>query len=165
MVVDTIGPNVDRIAAEVMIIGGTSVLGTIGSIPDEPETAMEQSSKMKLLEAKRAELLDSRPGGTGERDRRAIRGAPDLGDRALSTMTRDLNYRLSTGERDILKRIDAALDRIESETYGECLNCGKKVQHGASRRRSLGAALYRLPGAPGSRTDLIEPTKSCRGSV
>ncbi len=84
----------------------------------------------KLLEAKRAELLTRvqaarqsvRDGGGEE--------APDLGDRALSTQTRDLTYSLSTGERDILKRIDDALDRIERKSYGECLNCGAKVQVG-----------------------------------
>jgi DnaK suppressor protein len=43
-------------------------------------------------------------------------------------VTRDLSYRLSTGERDILKRIDAALDRIEDKTSGECQHCSKKVQ-------------------------------------
>ena len=84
----------------------------------------------KLLEAKRAALLTRvQAARTSEQDGPSER-APDLGDRALSTMTRDLSYQLTTGERDILRRIDAALDRIESETYGECLNCGKKVQQG-----------------------------------
>lgn len=81
----------------------------------------------KLLEAKRAELLDRVKAARASEQDGPSEGAPDLGDRALSTMTRDLSYRLTAGERDILKRIDAALDRIESETYGECLNCGKKV--------------------------------------
>jgi len=54
--------------------------------------------------------------------------APDLGDRALSTVTRDLVFQLSAGEREIVRRIDAALERVEAGTYGECVHCKKKVQ-------------------------------------
>ncbi len=54
--------------------------------------------------------------------------APDLGDRALTSMTLDLSYQLNAGEREILRRIDAALDRVEKGTYGACVNCDKKVQ-------------------------------------
>jgi len=56
--------------------------------------------------------------------------APDLGDRALSTMSRDLSYQLTVGERDLLRRVDAALDRIDANEYGICVACGKKVQIG-----------------------------------
>ena len=84
----------------------------------------------KLLEAKRTALLTRvQAARTSEKEGSSER-APDLGDRAISAMNRDLNYQLTTGERDILRRIDAALDRIESETYGECVKCSKKVQRG-----------------------------------
>jgi len=82
----------------------------------------------KLLEAKRAELLTRVQAARASEQERGAEDAPDLGDRALSTQTRDLRYSLSTGERDILRRIDEALDRIEALNYGECLHCGKKVQ-------------------------------------
>jgi DnaK suppressor protein len=82
----------------------------------------------KLLLDKRNELLDrvraarsSETGGHGDE-------APDLVDRALQTVSRDLLYQLSTGERDILRRVDAALDRIESGGYGKCVHCGENVQ-------------------------------------
>ena len=84
----------------------------------------------KLLEAKRAELLTRVQVARARVKEGSGEDAPDLGDRALSTQTRDLSYRLTIGERDILKRIDDALDRIETQSYGECLNCGKKVQQG-----------------------------------
>jgi DnaK suppressor protein len=54
--------------------------------------------------------------------------APDLGDRALSNVTLDLSYQLSASERDLLRRIDAAVDRIDVGMYGVCVHCGKKVQ-------------------------------------
>lgn len=91
----------------------------------------KQLDKFKSqLEDKRVELTTRVQAARASEQEGPSEDAPDLGDRALSTMTRDLSYRLSTGERDILKRIDDALDRIESETYGECLNCGMKVQQG-----------------------------------
>ncbi len=81
-----------------------------------------------LLLAKRDDLLarvraarSSEHEGNGE-------DAPDLGDRALTTMSRDLSYQLSTGERQILKSIDEALKRIEDGRYGQCNNCGGKIQ-------------------------------------
>jgi DnaK suppressor protein len=84
----------------------------------------------KLLQQKRQELLARVRAARESEKEGPSEGAPDLGDRALSTVTRDLSYRLTAGERDILRRIDEALDRIENETYGECSNCGKKVQQG-----------------------------------
>ena len=82
----------------------------------------------KLLEAKRAELLTRVQAARASEKEGSSKDAPDLGDRALSTMNRDLSYRLTTGERDILRRIDDALDRIEAQTYGVCVSCCKKVQ-------------------------------------
>ena len=84
----------------------------------------------KLLDAKRAELLARVQAARATEKEGRSEDAPDLGDRALSTVTRDLSYRLTTGERDILRRIDDALDRIEGDAYGECLACGKKIQQG-----------------------------------
>jgi len=84
----------------------------------------------KLLMAKRAELLSRLQEARASEKDGPSEDAPDLGDRAISTTSRDLNYRLTTGESEILKRIDSALGRIEAETFGECLNCGRKVQTG-----------------------------------
>ena len=84
----------------------------------------------KLLEDKRSALFARVQAARANEQAGRSEDAPDLGDRALSTMTRDLSYRLTTGEQDILKRIDAALDRVEAKTYGECVNCGKKVRQG-----------------------------------
>jgi len=81
----------------------------------------------KLLKAKRDELLARLQAARASEKEGPSEDAPDLGDRAISTASRDLNYRLTTGESDILRRIDAALDRIEDSSYGECLNCGKAV--------------------------------------
>ncbi len=105
---------------------------------DVPERSLEadrmnrkqEEKYRKLLEAKRAALLTRVQAARTSEQEDSLERAPDLGDRAISTMNRDLSYQLTIGERDILRRIDAALDRIESQTYGECVNCSKKVQQG-----------------------------------
>ena len=82
----------------------------------------------ELLTTKRTELL-TRVRAARSSDVTAGEGeAPDLGDRALNTMSRDLLYQLSTTERDIVRRIDAALDRLDRGVYGQCVHCGRGVQ-------------------------------------
>ena len=89
----------------------------------------QEQYRTQLLN-KRAELLARvREARTSEHSQEK-EGAPDLGDRALETMSRDLLYQLSIGERDIVRRIDAALERMEAGTYGTCLNCGEQVEKG-----------------------------------
>ena len=84
----------------------------------------------KQLLAKRDELLHRvREARTSEKEGSG-KEAPDLGDRALSTVIRDLSYQLTAGERDIVRRIDAALDRMEADEFGVCVECNAKVLKG-----------------------------------
>jgi DnaK suppressor protein len=81
-----------------------------------------------LLVAKRDELMARVRAARSSEHEGNEEDAPDLGDRALTTMSRDLSYQLSTGERQILKAIDEALKRIDDGRYGLCTNCGRKIQ-------------------------------------
>jgi DnaK suppressor protein len=83
-----------------------------------------------LLLAKRDDLLGRVHAARSSEYSQEKEGAPDLGDRALETMTRDLLYQLSTSERDILRRIDDALKRMDADQYGVCVHCGEAVQTG-----------------------------------
>ena len=82
----------------------------------------------QLLLTKRTELLDRVRSARSNDDNENDAEAPDLGDRALNTMSRDLLFQLSTGERDVVRRIDAALDRLEKGTFGKCVHCGNDVE-------------------------------------
>jgi len=84
----------------------------------------------KQLLAKREELLDLVRSARASEQDGGDKEAPDLGDRALSTVIRDLSYQLSATERDIMRRIDEALDRIEKGDFGVCVECEKKMQTG-----------------------------------
>jgi DnaK suppressor protein len=84
----------------------------------------------KILLDKRSDLLDRVRSARSSETESGDKAAPDLGDRAITTVSRDLMYQLNTGERDILRRIDLALDRIEKKAFGACVHCGKQVQKG-----------------------------------
>lgn len=50
-----------------------------------------------------------------------------LADTATAMHDRELDYGLTENEEDLLREIDAALERIEAGTYGTCANCGKPI--------------------------------------
>jgi DnaK suppressor protein len=79
------------------------------------------------LRAKQRELLDSY-----ERDKAAGNAQPDdgiqdLADKAASAYSKELNFSLSDGERNSLKLIDEAFNRIKDGSFGTCTNCGNTI--------------------------------------
>jgi DnaK suppressor protein len=81
----------------------------------------------EALRRKQQELLDSY-----ERDKAAGNAQPDdgiqdLADKAASAYSKELNFSLSDGERNSLKLVEEALDRVRVGTYGSCTNCGNTI--------------------------------------
>ena len=79
------------------------------------------------LRKKQHELLDSY-----ERDKAAGNAQPDdgiqdLADKAASAYSKELNFSLSDGERNSLKLVEEALDRVREGTFGSCTNCGNTI--------------------------------------
>ncbi len=79
------------------------------------------------LRKKQNELLDSY-----ERDKAAGNAQPDdgiqdLADKAASAYSKELNFSLSDGERQLLMLIDEAFVRAKSDTFGICTNCGNTI--------------------------------------
>jgi len=79
------------------------------------------------LRQKQTELLDSyardkEAGNAGPDD-----GIQDLADKAASAYSKELNFSLSDGERNLLMLIDEAFVRVKDETYGVCTNCGTTI--------------------------------------
>jgi DnaK suppressor protein len=52
----------------------------------------------------------------------------DPADKASNSYTKELLFSQSTNERNTLKLIEEALDRIADGSFGECLNCGEDIQ-------------------------------------
>jgi DnaK suppressor protein len=53
----------------------------------------------------------------------------DEGDRANTSLARELDLGQKSRERALLTSVDAALKRINEGTFGECLNCGQEIVH------------------------------------
>ena len=52
---------------------------------------------------------------------------PELGDQASADIDRNLMLRLKGRESQLLKKIDEALEKIESGNYGICEICGEDI--------------------------------------
>jgi len=81
----------------------------------------------EALRKKQQELIDSY-----ERDKAAGNAQPDdgiqdLADKAASAYSKELNFSLSDGERNVLMLIDEAFARMRESTFGVCTNCGNTI--------------------------------------
>ncbi|MFZ0863509.1 MAG: TraR/DksA family transcriptional regulator [Candidatus Sulfotelmatobacter sp.] len=53
--------------------------------------------------------------------------AADVIDRAASTYTKDLLFRQSTNEKQLLRMVEEALRRVHDGSFGQCLSCGNEI--------------------------------------
>jgi DnaK suppressor protein len=81
-----------------------------------------------VLLARRAETLDLLERSADYGKQRLREDAEDLVDQASDSQARDVVYALSSAEGDMIKKIDGALERIDSGEYGTCVNCGEPIQ-------------------------------------
>ena len=89
----------------------------------------------KLLLKKREELISNVNHITGDTRRQSRKEAAGdlsgysihMADMASDNYDREFLLNLASGERETLLEIDEALNRIDEETYGKCLSCGKKI--------------------------------------
>lgn len=52
----------------------------------------------------------------------------DPADKASNSYTKELLFSQSTTERNTLKLIEEAIERVEDGNFGECLNCGQEIK-------------------------------------
>jgi DnaK suppressor protein len=83
-----------------------------------------QQIKLRLLR-QRATLLNEAETALNELPGQTI--FPDLGDQATAETDRNFMLRLRGREQRLLKKIDEAIDRIESGTFGICDDCGNEI--------------------------------------
>lgn len=61
-------------------------------------------------------------------------------DIATSTFARERDLTLEGNLMDLLEKIDAALERVDAGTYGDCAECGQPISKG--RLEALPWAIY-----------------------
>src|SRR5207253_6131974 len=79
------------------------------------------------LRRKQQELLDSYQRDKAAGNAQPDDGIQDLADKAASAYSKELNFSLSDGERNLLMSIEEALGRIDEGTFGTCTNCGNQI--------------------------------------
>ncbi|MCK5362179.1 MAG: TraR/DksA C4-type zinc finger protein [Gammaproteobacteria bacterium] len=92
-------------------------------------------SQMALLEGQlreqqeglRAEVQEERAKSDDERDRRSAREVQDRGDEANTDQWREANAAMIDHHVDEISGIRAALSRVDSGTYGLCVDCGESI--------------------------------------
>ena len=79
------------------------------------------------LRKKQHQLLDSYQRDKAAGNAQPDDGIQDLADKAASAYSKELNFSLSDGERNLLMQIEEALARIDEGTFGICTNCGNQI--------------------------------------
>ena len=87
--------------------------------------------KLKQYDAKLVEYKNALLGmveRTEDYGREADRDvSQDPADKASNSYTKELLFSQSTNERNTLKLIEEALDRLTEGSFGECINCGEEI--------------------------------------
>jgi DnaK suppressor protein len=104
---------------------------------EEKEMSKTQLNNFrKLLETKRNELLS----GTSDREEILIENAAEEFDRLQQQMNREVAIRNLDRESKLLKEVQAAMSRIEDESFGICLRCEEEIPE--KRLKALPWAAY-----------------------
>ncbi len=84
------------------------------------------TAKKRLLQMRKEVIKEVSEASSAAREI-AQEGTPDIGDMSSNTYSRDLLLNLSETQRQKLRDIDAALDRLESGVYGVCVRCEETI--------------------------------------
>ncbi len=85
-------------------------------------------NKLKQQQAElRAEVQGEQAESDNERDRRSAREVQDRGDEANTDQWREANAAMIDHHVDEISGIQAALSRVDSGTYGLCVDCGESI--------------------------------------
>ncbi|MFN3479779.1 MAG: RNA polymerase-binding protein DksA [Thermodesulfovibrionales bacterium] len=99
----------------------------------------ENKSSKKILSTREKKILDIRKKlveqrkallSEAEEALNALPGQtifPDLGDQASAEIDRNFMLRLRGREQKLLKKIEAAIEKIDNGTFGICEVCGQEI--------------------------------------
>jgi DnaK suppressor protein len=89
----------------------------------EEMTTKSLEQYRQALEAKKKELL----AGSGDRDDILIENAAEDFDRLQQQLNREVAIRNLDRESTMLKNVQAALARIDNDTFGICMRCDEEI--------------------------------------
>ncbi len=87
------------------------------------------------LQRQRAELLEE--AGDVLTHRPEVETFPDVTDQASAEVDQNFVLRLKEREQKLLKKIDEALDRLSTNTYGICEHCGQEIPYKRLKARPV----------------------------
>jgi len=102
-------------------------------VPDSHDELSESqllllANKLRDQQAElRSEVQEERAKVGNELERRSDREVQDRGDEANTDQWRETNAAMIDHHVDEISGIQAALSRLESGTYGWCVDCGEQI--------------------------------------
>ncbi len=94
------------------------------SMPEKERLERIQGIRQKLVEQKEQLLQEAEEALHTLPDENVF---PDMGDQATAEVDRNFMLRLRGREQRLLKKIDLAIEKIDSGTYGICEVCGCEI--------------------------------------
>ena len=97
-------------------------------------TPVDTDRFRSLLQEERARIVkeleflhDENPGSIEDETGEETHFDQHPADVATATHDREVDYTIEEGAEDTLRRIDAALARLDAGTYGVCRVCGREI--------------------------------------
>ena len=81
----------------------------------------------KILEAERDKLMKMARQAARDHKKTEEEDLMDEIDQASSEMDQSMTYRLRDRERNLLRKIEKALAKIDDKTYGVCAECEEQI--------------------------------------
>ncbi len=123
---------------------------------DKQLTASSQNALLLQRTALLAQIADLRGGTMGRAEASAAHFGQSEDNRAQANTERDLELALDARETTELAAVDAALQRIKSGLYGQCVECGVSIA--AARLRAAPEAARCIDCQEKSESDDPEPS-------
>ncbi len=98
-------------------------------------TGGKYSAILRDLQQQRAAILEEAGEGLTKRD--GQEAFPDVSDQASAEVDQNFTMRIREREQKLLKKIDEALDRLRSRTYGICERCEEEIPYQRLKARPV----------------------------
>ncbi len=90
-------------------------------------TRQQTKGYKKLLLSKKQELAEAYKKNKNYGRTTDDEGSQDLADKASNAYTKEFLYSLSNTDREVLQKVDDALQRLDKGVFGVCVECGENL--------------------------------------